>query len=141
MTDFVTAFAVAGQAINLIKELRGVDKALSEAEFKVKIADLNIAVSELKNALVDAKDEVKLKDEEIARLNKMFVKIKDTVELSGYLYDKNEEGKPHGYAYCAVCLQKHGFMFHLVTLPIGIGGQCPNCKSAFNGLRPYHAPL
>jgi rubrerythrin len=132
MTDFVTALATAGQAINLIKELRGVDKALSEADFKLKIAELSTAISGLQNALVDAKGEIKAKDEEMERLRKTLIKSSDTIEKYGFLFDKNGNGGPKGHAYCPVCLQKHGYMFHLTkTHKAGRPQQCPNCNAEY----------
>jgi hypothetical protein len=43
MVDIMTALATAGQAIKLAQELRGIDKAIDAAEFKLKIADLTVA--------------------------------------------------------------------------------------------------
>jgi len=134
MTDFVTALAAAGQAINLLKELRVVDKAIGEAEWKLKIAELNYIVADLKNALVDARLEAKTKDEELTHLRKKLRILNETIEVGGYHYDRNLEGKPSGYAYCPVCMQKDGYMLHLTrTYERGRAEQqCPNCKAIYD---------
>jgi hypothetical protein len=70
MVDFITAFATAGQAIKLVQDLRGIDKAVDAAEYKNKIADLTGALADLKFALIEAKDDLAIKDAEIERLKK-----------------------------------------------------------------------
>jgi hypothetical protein len=51
MVDIMTALATASQAIKLANDLRGIDKAMDAAEFKLKIADLTLALSDIKMAL------------------------------------------------------------------------------------------
>jgi hypothetical protein len=133
MVDFVTAFATAGNAIKLVSELRGIQKAFDEAEWKLKIAELNGALAELKNALIDAKQELSTKDEELKLLGDNFLVLKDTVETNGYRYDKKPDGQPTGHPYCPVCLQKDGYMFHttLVWAEPGRPEQCPHCKAKY----------
>jgi hypothetical protein len=58
MVDFITALATAGQAIKLVQDLRGIDKAVDAAEYKIKIADLTGALADLKHALIEAKDDL-----------------------------------------------------------------------------------
>jgi hypothetical protein len=64
MVDLVTALATAAQAIKLAQDLRGIDKAIDAAEYKLKIADLTNALSDIKIALTDAKEELASKDAE-----------------------------------------------------------------------------
>jgi len=51
MVDIMTALATASQAIKLTQDLRGIDKAMDAAEFKLKIADLTSVLSDIKMAL------------------------------------------------------------------------------------------
>lgn len=113
MVDIMTALATASQALKLAQDLRGIDKAVDAAEFKAKIADLTGAVSDLKLALIEAKDDLASKDAEIEQLKKQFQWTANLVEFRGYKYDKNEHGLPIGQAYCPVCEQKDGMLFHL----------------------------
>jgi hypothetical protein len=132
MVDFVTALATAGQAIKLAQDLRGIDKALDAAEYKLKIADLTSALADLKNALVEAKEEAKGKEEEFKALEANFLILKETVLFEGYQYDKGPDGKPSGSPYCPVCMQKEGYMFHTTTTnKAGRPEQCPGCKAEF----------
>jgi hypothetical protein len=111
VVDIMTALATAGHVSNLLKELLGIDKAVNAAEFKFKIAELTEAVSALKHALIDAKDDLATKDAEIERLKKLLQRTANLVEFRGYKYDKNEHGLPVGQAYCPVCEQKEGMLF------------------------------
>ena len=136
MVDIITAVATAGQAIKLVQELRGIDKALNEAEFKLKIADLTGVLADIKMALTEAKEELASKQAEIDTLKKQFAKVTDTIEVGGFKYDKNAQGQPIGRAYCPVCEQKHGMMIHISQ--VLHTQQCPSC-SGFYGNAPVHS--
>jgi hypothetical protein len=53
--DIMMALATASQAIKLAQDLRGIDKAIDEAGFKLKIVDLSVALADIKTALSEAK--------------------------------------------------------------------------------------
>ena len=132
MVDFVGAIATATQAVKLLNDLRGIDKAFESAESKLKIAELNGALADLKNALIDAKEEVRSKQSEFKLLEDNFLVFKETVEVQGFRYDKKDDGTPVGHPYCPVCIQKHGYMFH--TTPSSKPGrleECPSCKATY----------
>jgi hypothetical protein len=56
--DIMMALATASQAIKLAQDLRGIDKAIDEAGFKLKIVDLSVALADIKTALSEAKAEL-----------------------------------------------------------------------------------
>jgi hypothetical protein len=89
--DFMTAYATAGHISNLLKEVVGIDKAVNAAEFKIKIADLSAAVSDLKLALIEAKDELAAKDAEIERLQKLLLRKAELIEHGGFSYDSSND--------------------------------------------------
>jgi hypothetical protein len=95
MVDFVTAIATAGQVIGLLKELGGAQKAFDSAEWKLKLAEVNGLVADLKNALVDANAEARAKEEELNNLRKRFAVFADTIEVNGHRYEARD-GKPGG---------------------------------------------
>jgi soluble cytochrome b562 len=129
VVDIMGALATASHAIKLAQDLRGIDKALNAAEYKLKIADLTAALSDIKLALTDAKEDLASKDAEIDKLRRQFQRLTDTVEHQGFKYDKGKDGKPRGRAYCPVCEQKTGMLFHLNRIQ---GDDiCPNCKAHF----------
>jgi DNA repair exonuclease SbcCD ATPase subunit len=135
MVDIMTALATASQALKLTQELRGIDKAVDAAEFKLKIADLTGALSDIKLALTEAKEELVSKDTEIANLKKQFQRSAEMVEVKGFRYKKGEDGKPKGKPYCPVCEQKLGQFYHLTRL---LGKDvCPNCKAVFHLVTGY----
>ena len=135
MVDIMTALATASQAIKLAQDLRGIDKALNEAEFKLKIADLTVALSDIKLALSEAKDELAAKQSEIQTLEKQFRRLQETVEVGGFKYRKGPDDKPRGNPFCPVCEQKTGMLFHLAH--IMTHQRCPNCKAAFERVHVY----
>ena len=138
MVDFASAFAASGHAARLVTDLWGIQKAFDEAEWKLKVAELNGILADLKNALIDAKEEARLKDEEIQFLRDKFLILKETVSHAGYKFDKREDGKPTGHAYCPVCMQKDGYMFHLTTsMETGRPEQCPNCKAKYYNVTQF----
>ena len=108
MVDFITAFATAGQAIKLVQDLRGIDKAVDAAEYNNKIADLTGALADLKFALIEAKDDLAIKDAEIDRLKKQLQRRAELVEHNDYSCDKGKDGQPKGTPHCPVCEKKNG---------------------------------
>jgi hypothetical protein len=133
VVDIMTALATAGQAIKLVQDLRGIDKAVDAAEYKIKIADLTEALANLKHALIEAKDDLATKDVEIDRLKNQLRRKAALVEHGGYSYDKAKNGKPKGSPYCPVCEQKEGLLFHLSPPPHGMSmSTCPNCKAMYS---------
>jgi hypothetical protein len=143
MIDWPVALSTASQAINLLNELRSIDKEISQADLKLKIADLKGALADLKSTLADARTEASEKDAEIARLKRLQRRLADeTVELYGYRYRKRTDGKPPGAAgnpMCDVCLQKDGLLIETAFVH-GTGIQqlrCPNCQATYAKLHTY----
>jgi hypothetical protein len=135
MVDIMTALATASQALKLAQDLRGIDKAVNEADFKLKIADLTIALSDIKLALSAAKEELASKQSEIDALKSQFARIQETIEVGGFKYRKGEDGKPRGRAFCPVCEQKLGKLFHIAqVLNTEV---CPNCEAFYPEARVF----
>jgi DNA repair exonuclease SbcCD ATPase subunit len=129
MVDFVTALATASQALKLLNDLCGIDKAYDQAELKLKIADLTTALADLKIVLSDARDELNKKQSEIEDLKNLMKRKADLVEVAGYKYDKNTDGQPTGAPYCPVCEQKLGLLIHITH--VLHTQQCPSCQGYF----------
>jgi hypothetical protein len=139
--DWPLALSTAAQAIKLANELRSIDKEVSQAELKLKVADLTGALADLKMTLTEARGDATEKDEEIARLKKLQRRlVDDTVELYGYRYRKRTDGKEGGAGnpFCDACLQKAGLLIEIAdTMEPGRPLQCPSCKAKYSGLRTY----
>lgn len=113
MIDWPLALSTASQAIRLANDLRSIDKESSQAELKLKVADLTSTLADLKITLTEAKDDANEKDAEIDRLKKLQRRLlEDTIELCGYRYRKRTDGKAGGAGnpFCDVCLQKDGLL-------------------------------
>jgi hypothetical protein len=129
MVDFMMALTTASQALKLAQDLRGIDKAVNEADFKLKIADLTVALSDIKVTLSEAKEELASKQSEIDALKAQFARIQETVEIGGFKYRKSDDGKPMGRAFCPVCEQRDGKLFHIAQV---LHTQvCPSCKAHY----------
>jgi hypothetical protein len=135
MIDWPLALSTASQAIKLANELRFIDKEVSHAELKLKIADLTSALADLKVTLTEARSDAVEKDEEIDRLKGLQRRlVDDTVEMYGYRYRKRKEGKgpAAGNPFCDVCLLKDGLQIETAQFPApGMVLQCPNCKAKY----------
>lgn len=66
--DFSVALASAAQALNVVKQLREIDAALSVADLKARMADLYGTLAEVKIALSDAREAIHERDNEIKTL-------------------------------------------------------------------------
>jgi hypothetical protein len=83
--DWPVTFSTVSQAIKLANELRSIDKEVSQADLKLKVAELTGSLADIKLTLTQAKTDAAEKDEEIARLKKLQQRVVDeTVELYGY---------------------------------------------------------
>jgi hypothetical protein len=132
MVDFMTALATAGQAYKLAQDLRGIDKAVDAAGYKIKIADLTEALADLKHALIEARDDLAEKDAVIEQLKKLLQRKAELVEHRGFSYDKTNDGKPKGDAYCPVCMEKGKLLIRLMPPSRGMTtSRCPNCKEQY----------
>ncbi|MFC2248756.1 hypothetical protein ACETRX_03945 [Labrys portucalensis] len=118
-------------AMTAVKELRAMEKQYDEAVFKLKIAELMGSLADAKTALVDTQDEIRAKDDEIARLKASFERHKDTVENRGDVYFAHE-GRPTGLPLCRVCLMD-GILIEQTRVPRrdGVDNQCPKCKTIY----------
>jgi rubrerythrin len=140
--DWALALSTASHAFKFANDLRSIDKEVSEADLKLKVADLTGTLADLKMILTEARDDAAEKDEEIARLKKLQRRVEDeTVEQYGYRYRKRKDGKgpAAGNPMCDVCFQKDGLLIETATIAgKGIQAlQCPNCKGRYDGLRTY----
>jgi hypothetical protein len=142
MIDWALALSTASQAIRFANDLRSIDKEVSQAELKLKVADLTGTLADLKMILTEARSDAKEKDEEIARLKKLPRRLADeTIELYGYRYRKRTDGKgaAAGNPFCDVCLQKDGLLIETAFVH-GTGIQqlrCPNCAATYARLHTY----
>jgi hypothetical protein len=132
--DFVTAIASVTKGLEILKVMRDIDKNFDAASYKGKIAELTVALADAKRDLIDARDEVDIKDKEISRLKEVFRgRSENTVISRGRRYEARPDGSPMGMPYCDRCETMDGILIRLTEV-VGKEGYkaiCPQCKSDF----------
>ena len=68
--DLISGLAAVSQAVQLVKDIKGIDRSVDEAAFKLKLAELTVALADTKIALSDAKVTILQKDEELNELKR-----------------------------------------------------------------------
>lgn len=66
--DIAGGLTAASTAINIVKDLREIDRSVDEATFKLKIAELSSVLADTKISLSEARIEISEKDARIATL-------------------------------------------------------------------------
>ncbi|MBI2472646.1 MAG: hypothetical protein HYV59_15635 [Planctomycetes bacterium] len=90
-------------AIDIAKFLRETDQSLENAELKLKLADLVVALADAKIRLVEVQDALTTKDQRIAELEAAF-EIKDgMVRRYDAYYSVDGSGRPIGVPFCLRC--------------------------------------
>jgi Zn finger protein HypA/HybF involved in hydrogenase expression len=132
--DFAVGLAAAAQALNVVKQIRDIDNAMSVAELKAKMADLYGKLADVRMALTDAQEEVRAKDAEIAALKKRQIEAKPMIEAHGFQHEE-VDGKPKGLPFCPNCLLE-GIQIRPVKVLHAF--QCPKCKAHFSRLNHFN---
>jgi hypothetical protein len=130
--DPATVISSITTAIGFAKELIAVDKAVDEAVWKLKLAELTSALAEAKLGVVELNELVSARDSEIERLKKAFEFQGKTIKIHDMVYEAQENGKPVGMPFCPRCLAIDGRHIKLAEIEKpGRPAQCPQCKSDF----------
>jgi hypothetical protein len=135
--DPATVVSTISAAIGLAKELNSIDKAMDQATWKLKVADLTSALADAKMGAIELKEALDQRDKEIARLTKAFEFKGETIEKHNMLYEKRN-GRPVGMPFCPRCLQVDGRFMKLTPLrKEGRPSQCPQCKTEYDRQEEY----
>ncbi|RWQ66211.1 MAG: hypothetical protein EOS85_31315 [Mesorhizobium sp.] len=130
--DIVGGLAAVGQALEIARQLREFEKTFTDAEFKLKLAELYSALSDTKMALADAREAIQERDSEIRRLKVLSDSKVKTVRVGQYNYGIKPDGKPSSLPFCPTCEQTQGLQ---IQISHGLGGHnlCPKCQGIYNG--------
>jgi hypothetical protein len=129
--DPASVIASITAPIGFAKELVAVDKAVDQAEWKLKLADLTSALADAKIGVAELKGEIEAKNGEIAKLKKAFEFQGQTIKIGDMNYEA-QDGKPVGMPFCPRCIAADGFYIKLTRLSqTNSPAQCPQCKSMF----------
>lgn len=132
MTTIPEVAGAVAAALGVTKDLLAVKQLLSEAEFKLKIAELNTALAKAQSGLSEVEKIVESRDAEIKRLKEAFAFKGNLIEVNGFKY-KEKNGKPAGGAFCTRCELTDGIFMPLTMSPKpGRIFVCPEYKSEYN---------
>lgn len=141
--DLMVAISAATKAMEGVKLLRDIEKSFDESEYKIKIADILSNMADLKIAILEAKDTIAGKDEELTKLRQAFAfKFEKTVAVRGFTYEQDSKGGPQGMPFCPRCETIDGRLIRIVgTRSKEKGGgyvaMCPQCKADFGLAHGY----
>lgn len=126
-----TALKAAGEIAKIVV---AADKQLSEAELKMRLADMMGALSDARMSLASVQEEIDGRDAEIGRL-KEALEHKASVRKDGNAYyEVDESGEPVGEPYCMHCYQSRHILRILVQPRLsGEEGFCATCKTRYAG--------
>lgn len=131
MVDIVTGLAAAGQALEIVKKLRELDKSVDAATFKLEIANLMSALADTKIALAEAQTALSEKDAEIARLQQVVESRAPVVFHEGFNFGITPDGQSMGAPFCPACEKQTGTQIQIAKL-LGDKYQCPICKALYS---------
>lgn len=132
--DFAAALAAAAQALGIVKQLREIDHAMNVGDLKAKMADLYGKLANVRMALTDAQEALRVKDAEIAALKKRQIEEKPMIEAHGFQHEE-VDGKPKGLPFCPNCLLEG---VQIRPAKMNLGYMCPRCKSQFMRLNHFN---
>ena len=131
--DILGALAVVKQTLDLTKDLRSIDGRISDAEFKLKIADLVERVLELREALQDAQERESDLRNKITDLQLKLNQRSNFKDENGQLFEIDEARKKVGEPYCNLCFVKEGKLLRMRHHSPKPGKSehymCDNCKT------------
>ena len=131
--DILGGLTALKQTIDITKDLRNIDSKISDAEFKLKIADIVDKLLDAKQALIDAQErELSLTREIADRREKASIRgrMKDQ---NGLLYEIGENDEKLGEPFCNLCFVKEERLFRMRHHPAQVmansGYKCDNCQT------------
>ena len=118
-------------ALDITKELRGIDSLLKDAEVKLKLANLVEALSDAKIHLSEAKVENQELKERILELESKLQSKQEVEFREGFYYAKNAETGAASGPFCALCYSDSNKLILVSELPVGMRDfgnfRCPKC--------------
>src|SRR5262245_53718421 len=132
LVDIPVLLTAITQAIGIAKAVREIKGDFDQAELRAKMVEVMETLSDTKVALIEAGDEMREKDKEIARLREAFARREDTVEHGGYRFLKNSKGNPRGRPICTRCYEVDARIM-MTSRTDGERGTvvCPQCKTVY----------
>jgi hypothetical protein len=122
-------------AISLTKEIAQANKIVDEVAFKLKMAEVQVALADAKIAVSDLRNEIVERDNTIRELRSAIEVREQIVQHQGLDYRRGANGQPSGDPYCPKCLAEKNVRVAMLQTSDGHGGQASRCPSRFNYLK------
>lgn len=128
---------IAIQAIKhgteIVKGVAAAEKALSEADLKLRLGDLTGLLLDARTAVTDANDRLAEKDAEISRLREALRNKEEVAKERDAYYAKDSSGRPIGAPYCMKCFEVEHRLVHLIRPGrADVKAVCPHCKNQYD---------
>ena len=135
--DMFAAIGALKGASEIVKQIMTADRALDQAALKLRMAEVLEAVAEARSALIDVKQELADRDDEIAKLKATFAQAAELKKLDGgYSYVIGDNGQPLGAPICPKC-HVDGAIMQMVQAGDPDRAQCPKCQQAYTPVDIY----
>lgn len=136
--EITAAVAAASQAITIARAIRDAEKAYDRATLRNQMAEMADKLADLRDALREAHNEVRGRDEEIDRLKAAFTERAELVVGEGdYKFRADAQGNPSGYPMCPACEVRDGRMVQLKRHGLFHQTKCPACEGEFGPVACY----
>lgn len=139
--DLTAALGAVSTALGVAKAIKEIDAAYDKAAYKVQIAELMSSLADVKIAVLEGQEELRAKDNEIARLTAAIADKSSLVDgPGGYKWVDRGNGLRLGYPVCPSCLEASGRQVLLKQAGGKISVECPLCDKAFSPVEFFHEP-
>lgn len=139
MTDIASIASVITSiknASDIARLIRESSTSLSEAENKLKLAELVGALADAKMGIAELRDSIEEKEKEIEHIKDLLL-IKDELTFSSPFYFRKGDTAP----FCARCWEKDKVCIHVgpeMWFNGWYGKQCPDCDSKYKTRDPNY---
>ncbi|HEL4110801.1 TPA: hypothetical protein UM343_000922 [Stenotrophomonas maltophilia] len=133
IVEFGSAIGGLKTAVDLVRGVAAADRALNEADLKLKLLGAVNEMVTAQMALVDARQAIEDRDSEIERLHEALAIKGSVVLVNSAYYMKNADGQASGHGYCMRCyeveskLRHLAYGRHMMNDPV----ICPTCSTKY----------
>lgn len=132
--DIMTGLAAIKQTLDITRDLWNVDTRISDAEFKLRLADLVERLLEAREALHDAKEREKELAERIEALEANAKRQRTLRDRSGMLFQIDDQAAEMGEPFCNLCFVRDDKLYRMQHIAPSVSKKehyfCNNCKTA-----------
>ena len=131
--DILGGIAAATEGLNLVNELRKIDKEVDKAELKLRLVDVADKLLDSKQALQEAQEREFELRREVSQLTEKMKQRGTFEDENGLLYELNDDGGRTGEPFCNLCFVREDKQFRMRRIPANvISGEhylCDQCQT------------